>query len=459
MAANDEGSKQIESRQQAQIKLILKAFSPADKQAKPPGKVAVDPPDWEDTGEVKYLYREGSVLVRDRDLRRVRDLFRTGDQEDQGTIHTEGISGLTRYDPPPNFQIPNDVPVPGGLTPTLANLFYIDYRLGIGVATPDHLLYVVPVQPCPAHEPEEMPRGAQPFPGVSHDPCDGAGVSVSIVDVGWTPSNRSWLDGVNGDLERADPTDIPEYAGHGTFAAGVLRCMAPKAEIYVEGMLTTAGATFESELVPQLDDALNKSPDIISLSAGTHTRHDLTLIGFDVLWEERLSKLKGTVLIAAAGNNAIRDQFYPAAQQGVVGVGALDSTWRGKAHFTNFGHWVDVYAPGEYLTNAFLTGHYVCKEPPDKPEPRDFYGMATWSGTSFATPLVVGLIAARMSMTGENAREAADALLRFAQHLAVPGVGATLRPGDAWASLPHTMRGRYQLRLDEAVHLIDRPPA
>ena len=43
-------------------------------------------------------------------------------------------------------------------------------------------------------------------------------------------------------------------------------------------------------------------------------------------------------------------------------------------------------------------------------------------------------------MTGENGREAADALLQFAQQQAVPGLGATLRPGDAWASLPNTMR-------------------
>jgi hypothetical protein len=440
MATKDDGSKEIESRQQAQIKLILKAFNEPHKQAQSPGKVAVAPADWEETGEVDYIYREGSVLVRDRDLDRVRDLFRRP-RRDQGTVHPGGISGLSRYDPPGDFEIPKGVPVPPDLqSPTLRNLFYIDYRLGIGVATPDHLLYVVPVQPCPAHEPEEVARGAQPFPGVSHDRCDGEGVKVSVCDVGWTASDRSWLDGVQGDDERADPNDIPEYAGHGTFIAGVLRCMAPKAEVYVEGMLTVAGGTFESQLVPQLDEALNKTPDIISLSAGTQTREDLTLMGFDVLWEERLSKLKGVVLIAAAGNNYTRDMFYPAAQQGVVGVGALDSTWRDRARFSNFGHWVDVYAPGEYITNAFLTGDYVCKEPPNKGQPRHFDGMATWSGTSFATPLVAGLIAARMSMTGENSREAADALLQFARQQAVPGVGATLGPGDAWASVSNTMR-------------------
>jgi subtilisin family serine protease len=410
------------TREQAQIQLILDAFG---------DQVEVWPPNWRAVG-VDYLYRANSFLTRDRDLPRIRELF------PDGTVERGGINGLTRFTPRPDFEFPDGSPAAETRTQRL--LAYVDWRLGTHVVTPDNLVYVCSVSPCPATEPEEVTPGSPPDPVAWTDGCDGRGVRAVVGDVGWTGSPAAyWLDGVTGDDERPfDPPDtdhIRPYAGHGRFIAGVLRGVARRTEVVVRRCFDRVGAEFESVLVNRLDALLDDSPDIISLSAGTNTRNDLPSLAFQVFVEERLSRVKDVVLVAAAGNFSDRRYFFPAASPGVVSVGALSEDRHARASFSDFGGWVDVYAPGTNLVNAFLTGRYECTEPPNEGEIRQFDGMARWSGTSFSTPLVAGLIAARMSRTGESARQAADQLLAYARRQAIPGLGPVLLPGDACASL------------------------
>jgi hypothetical protein len=380
----------------------------------------------DDLADMQFMYRRGVILVRDADLERVRQVLNgpartdtTDDFVDDGMI--VGITAVVVGD-------------------TLTALELVDARLGPGVATPDHVFYITPAVCCPATEPDNPGQDA-PFPPVSTDgDCDGAGTLALVVDTGFIPTlvnaKHRWLTGVTGQTEIYDPAHIGRYTGHGTFVAGVLRCMAPRADVEVKGFLTHGGAVYESNIVKSLYQALSLTPDIISLSAGTITRHNLPALGFQVLWEQRLSHLKGTVLVAAAGNDGDRRPFWPAAFPWAVAVGALDGTGR-RAGYSNYGSWVDVYALGTDLVNAYPDGDYFYEEPPRIGEVTHFdREMALWSGTSFATPLVSGLVAARMSRTGESGRQAARALLRTARRHARPGVGPILGPGMACPGEP-----------------------
>src|SRR6266487_1214241 len=346
------------------------------------------PPSWREDGDVQYLYREGCLLVRSADVDPVltglvavlRGEGEEGEEEEiRRSVQVEPVvQGVTRLRYRTREE--NDRPsVPDALT-------QLDDSLGIGTARPESVVFGCG-HACPANEPEEVPQGTvDPFPAPQddcrcHPSCDGKDVFVSVVDTGLLPNaaqDHYWMAGVEGDPENpfVQGSDIRAYAGHGTFVAGCVRLTAPKAAIYVERDLLDADANYEGDIVPELSDALDRSPDIVVFTFATHTRLNLSLPTFDALYE-----------------TAIR--------------------------------------PRKDLVNAYATGDFVCQEAPNKGARRTYQGMAKWSGTSFSTPLVAGLIAARMSATGENGRQAADALLRLARSQTARGVGPVLLPGQA----------------------------
>ena len=82
---------------------------------------------------------------------------------------------------------------------------------------------------------------------------------------------------------------------------------------------------------------------------------------------------KGSLVIAAAGNDNTADLFYPASYDKVLSVGGTDRNdlkWGGS----NFGDKIDVVAPASTVYSTWLDDSYK-----------------TLSGTSMAAPLVAGL--------------------------------------------------------------------
>lgn len=416
-----------------QVELIVRALHRKGIEVAPWPQSVAD-------SELDYLYQVDVILVRDEYLGRVEALLFGPEQDRERAADQRGGGGEGRT-PPPGFVAGVSLLSLRGRYTVQSALDLIDTEVGVGVATPNHVLSITPAGCCPATEPEPVPATSQPDPGV----CDsGGGVLMYVPDTGFiaaAAADHAWLAGVTGQPDVLAGGIIEEYGGHGTFVAGVARCMAPVSTVRVSDDFTAGGAITEHDIVLKLREALAHGPDIISLSAGGATRKNLPMLGFEAFWNT-YRHYKNLVLVAAAGNNSSPRPFWPAAFPQVVSVGALSADGRARAHFSDYGSWVDVYAPGEDLVNAYATGLYKYREPPHEGEERRFHGMARWSGTSFATPLVAGLIAARMSRTGEPAREAAEALLAHARAERIPGVGPVLRPCDTGRTDGCTCRER-----------------
>ena len=252
---------------------------------------------------------------------------------------------------------------------------------------------------CPATEPE-LPLGKGPVPAqTATTECrprhPGVGRRHRLVPRRGEQSRDPWLDddamrsGATGDR---DPDDIHPYAGHGTFVGGHHPLPgAGDRRSRSRASCTNAGAVYESEIAGELNEAMtDRGPirDLISISAGMlHPQQRRAARLRDPRREPRPRRGR-----RASGGRRRRQRRTPTGRSTpprTTGSSAWvrsTRTWR-VADFSNFGDWVDVWAHGSNLVNAFPAGtYYVQGARPDAGRARDFTGLAQWSGTSFATP-------------------------------------------------------------------------
>jgi subtilisin family serine protease len=218
--------------------------------------------------------------------------------------------------------------------------------------------------------------------------------------------------------------EIDTHYGHGTFIAGIIRQVAPAAQVFSIRVMHPDGFAHESDVLLALayltDDMgrlqagdSNALPvDLVSLSLGffPETPYDISVRDS---FATELSALTatGVTTVAAAGNFSTSREFHPAALAGqpaesdhapIISVGALNPNGT-VAHFSDEAPWVSCYAPGTAMVSTFPTAAgavspeeatVVGNHRRESFDPDDFTGgFAVWSGTSFATPLVAAELA------------------------------------------------------------------
>jgi subtilisin family serine protease len=182
--------------------------------------------------------------------------------------------------------------------------------------------------------------------------------------------------------------------------------------VYVAKVLNSHGVGDDYGVALAMED-LPKDVNVINLSLGGYTDHNEPPMAI----EDAIAHLETTAVVAAAGNNAAKRPFWPAAFQDVLAVGAVENhegKW-GAADYSDYGDWVDATARGTNLQSTFGFGKTRVASGllPSRLDPTVvFKGWSAWDGTSFSTPITAALIARMMSRERiSSAAEAEEKLL------------------------------------------------
>ncbi|MET1059935.1 MAG: S8/S53 family peptidase [Nocardioides sp.] len=261
---------------------------------------------------------------------------------------------------------------------------------------------------------------------------------VAVIDTGIAEVRRAdrWLYEVPRDPGCVDPLDsfpppgntfLDFAAGHGTFAAGIVRLVDRDTQIKVYATLDGEGFATETDIACAMIQAVREGAHVLNLSLGMHTVDNKGSVAFELALEaiDRIAQeqeREPPVIVASAGNYGDDVPVWPAAFAAtwdrVISVAGLTADLE-PADWSSRGDWVTCSCVGEGIVSTFVPGDEdpeFSEDHPGFPNPDHFPvdAWAVWTGTSFAAPQIAGAIARRMRQDGGliSPQSAADLLLQ-----------------------------------------------
>jgi subtilisin family serine protease len=235
----------------------------------------------------------------------------------------------------------------------------------------------------------------------------GQGIYTVIIDTGIEAShpffqNRVALEACfaavcpNGKNQQIGPGAAKPVHWHGTHVAGIVagynssfHGVAPEANIIAINVFDATGAAYDDDIIRALNWVLSISNNYniaaINMSLGGNTTYTTTCDDYMPSMTTAIENLraKNIATVIAAGNNYANGMSAPACISSSVSVAAMYTGTGSITNFSNINKYTTIAAPGASINSSKTEASY-----------------GTASGTSMATPFVVGAFAVYRSKFG-----------------------------------------------------------
>src|SRR2546426_2515773 len=210
-----------------------------------------------------------------------------------------------------------------------------------------------------------------------------------------------------------DASQLPHNFGHGSMMAGLVRLVAPTAQIMPLKAFNSDGTAKLFDVIRAIYYATEHGASVIAMG------FSMPDSSVELTRAINYATSHGIIVVASVGNDGRESLTFPAAVRTTIGVGSTTADDQ-RSQFSNFGNaLVRIAAPGESLVTAYPGGRYA----------------AAW-GTSFSAALVAGGAAVPRQVDPAITPSAA------VEYIGTGAVGSNLKLGAGRVDLYEVLHAR-----------------